>query len=222
MRVFTYFDELPGINPDRALLELWRETWARHGWEPVVLCRDDALLADAAAVHLIEESHELRRGPCPDGYNTACHLRWIAHLSHGGLMTDYDVLNNGFSVYDLRQLIGGGRVEPIFLHANPVPCAVFGRPSSIRSMVNMILYHARRVDSGELPVSSFGEHEELSFVAHDQAVFAQHANQFFFPDQPRVIDFGGPGWYTAPLIHFCNSKTLHPRMDTIRATGLFQ
>ncbi len=45
MKVYTYFNSVPGLVDD-ALLDLWRSTWAKNGWEPVVLTEEDAYRAD--------------------------------------------------------------------------------------------------------------------------------------------------------------------------------
>ena len=88
--VYTYFED-QGLG-DAAAVEVWRDVWAEAGWDPVVLSQNDA-----ARHPLYDETvARVSRFPTtnPEGYETACYLRYLAMAAvGGGFMTDYDVVN---------------------------------------------------------------------------------------------------------------------------------
>lgn len=217
MKVFCYFDEIPGIAPDRLLLDLWRKSWEHFGWETQMLSKADALARNPEACAKIMASEELRRGPCPEGYNLATHLRWAAHP--GGLIIDYDVINNGFRPQDMIALWDdaadhlGDVWMPLFLNVVPCCCAVYADPEQVDVLLAAILEHADNPDASE---------GERTFVCHDQAIFERFADRWAGVPQSLVTEYTLPGWREAPLIHFCNSKTVSPRGRLIEALNLPQ
>lgn len=105
LKVHTYFETLPE-NPDGArLLELWKENWTQHGWEPVVLFRE------MTGVHPLSRELErlIARLPSTNSleYESACWRRWLAVAVAAAaaaermqprpavLVVDYDVLIRG-------------------------------------------------------------------------------------------------------------------------------
>lgn len=205
MKVFCFHRQLPTHNPEFALVEHWRKTWERHGWEPVVLGEKD-LNGDSETVRMIVGSKELNRGPCPPGYNVATHLRWVALAAvGGGLMVDYDVMNVGFHPHHLPPPHGD---RPLFLAGSNCPCVVNASTGGADSMIDAIEEHAANPD-GEFA-------GELSFVVHDQAVFERFPERWDYLSPAAVKDYGDPGWQDFPLVHFANRCTLSPRIQTVR------
>lgn len=220
MTVTTYFEKLPGMDADNDLLELWRKSWRNAGWEALVLAQRDAQAANPALCERILNSRELRRGPCPEGYNFACHLRWVAMQAQGGLMVDFDVLNNGFTPDDMRHLVEAeGKSRALFLSGTSCPCAVFATPLRVSEMIEVILIHADQADSGAWQPGGFAG--ELSFVAHDQAIFERFGDRWKYLKPPVVVERGGTLWEQAPLIHFCNGATPGPRGKFISDLCMF-
>ena len=87
----TFFNPLDGgtgMSPegDRAMIELWKQTWSDAGWEPKILT-----LKDAENHPEYQELRELVDGTLLDDYNKLCIYRWLAIASvGGGWMSDYD------------------------------------------------------------------------------------------------------------------------------------
>lgn len=96
--VYTYYEPLANTPElgDARLLELWAESWQRHGWAPQVLNRN---LARQHPVYtkLLEVIKQYPHVN-PDDYEAACFVRWLAFASVGtGLFVDYDILNLGYT-----------------------------------------------------------------------------------------------------------------------------
>lgn len=194
---------------------MWEKSWRHFGWDPHVLGEADALASNPKACAKIMASAELRRGPLPEGYALATHLRWAAHP--GGLIVDYDVLNNGFTADTLMEAIGNSAVsDAVFLNACPCCCAVFARRVATMRMLNSILEHD--AEHGK-PASYPGE---LSFVCHDQAIFERFKDRWHYPQKSYVTEYTRPGWRDAPLIHFANCVTKTPRSQIIAKLNLPQ
>ena len=92
--VYTYYEPiLPGQVEEIAI---WRQSWERYGWQAVVLgpeaLQGYAGLADLERRFSQFPTHNVKR------YEMACFLRWLAlALVGGGLLTDYDCVNIGFT-----------------------------------------------------------------------------------------------------------------------------
>lgn len=120
--VRTYFS--PCQSPDalaeqHKLLELWRKTWEANGWTCKVLTIEDAQRHSRFA----EFEAGFKKLPMKNHwqYEGACFLRWVAMAANGGgLMTDYDVMNN-----DCVPMVSpnDGKIR---LFCGHVPCMVFG------------------------------------------------------------------------------------------------
>ena len=87
--VYTYYDHVPKIDyrQEHELINLWKISWTRYGWTPVVL--EKKYIARPENVRIAREykfpqfeSYErnISRFPsvCPQGYDMACFLRWYA------------------------------------------------------------------------------------------------------------------------------------------------
>ena len=189
MKVFSYFNQVPGIRPDPLFLELWAKSWAKYGWTPVLYGPKDALEIDADAYNRIVASRELARGPggvFSAGYNAACHARWIAYSKEDCLSVDYDLMNNNFTPEDLQKVIKDqGTSKPIYFMGRMCPCSVYATAEQSRENVRLILQHAEEVDSGKVNPMTLGG--ELPIVAHDQAVFARWMDRWNFVDPPLAV-----------------------------------
>jgi hypothetical protein len=119
MKVFTATTPIQGLSDTPELEQLWRDSWAKHGWEPVVLSPcDDYLSARLAG---LTTRH---RTVNPIEYRSQCITRWVdLSKAGGGLMVDMDVINFGFTPEMMR-----GLIEPsnkIIAMDRDCPCAVY-------------------------------------------------------------------------------------------------
>ncbi len=102
MKVYTYYEEIaPGKSrhtpeSQKELLEVWKRSWVRHGWEPVVLNRENARQHPGYAGF----EHKFLKLPTQYGHahQITSFMRWAAMgcTKGGGLLVDYDVMNYGF------------------------------------------------------------------------------------------------------------------------------
>ena len=184
MRVYTYHAGSPGPGE---LLDVWRKTWAAHGWEPTVLWQNDAE-AHPRYDEIFEAVHKL---PTVNSrqYEDACYLRWVALLQvGGGLMVDYDVGNRGFTpdhLHTPRALVP--------LHVDRVPCALWASKAGLNTVLEWFK------NPGE-PWTVNGQ-PHLS----DMHVFARRSSGF--PVDPVCCEFNDPRTKGLPLVHFSSDST---------------
>jgi hypothetical protein len=132
--VYTYYTplrEAPDLwaeDTQRKLIDVWRRSWAKRGWNPVVLTEQDA----ARHPRYPEFKKKFWSLPTEYGHNyeVACFMRWVAVSARGGgMLTDYDVINYSFTPRgpDPEKLIiySDNPPEGIFLGAVIAPQSLY-------------------------------------------------------------------------------------------------
>jgi hypothetical protein len=121
MNVYTYFMPVRGLRPpeeELRLIDVWKRSWAKQGWKPVVLNEAVAQKHPRFA----EFKKKFWDLPTEYGhdYEGACFMRWVATAAMGGgMMTDYDVINYSFApqapLPDRMQIFANNPPGGIFL-----------------------------------------------------------------------------------------------------------
>lgn len=189
-KVFTYFSpvtSVEGLAEQQRLIELWRSSWRKHGWEPVVLTEEDAAKHPDYAT--LRPLFEALPTASPKVYEMACWLRWLA-VAHagGGWMSDYDVQNCGFPV--VFEHIRSSRPLP---YAFGVPCVVFGT-----------------AEEYTIAATRFAHATERFTVNGLEHVSDMHLIQAWnWRCEDICREYGTDGWREAKLVHF-GHYSCHP------------
>ena len=134
MKVYTYFDQDPTLTQFNDVLNIWKDSWSKHGWEPVVLPRR------IAGMHPLCAQVEMHIGRLPTvnpkKYTINNFLRWLAmDVVGGGLHVDSDVVNYGYK--PPTKPTGTQRTKAqlrpavtTILDKGKVPCAVWTVPGN--------------------------------------------------------------------------------------------
>ena len=103
-KVYAYYESLALTNQaeEFSKANLWKESWTRAGWNPVMLNTSHAQISNVrnklftklfqSFPSLIKEQNE-----CEDTLRLRLNRLCALHAAGGGWMSDYDVLNIGFS-----------------------------------------------------------------------------------------------------------------------------
>lgn len=98
MKVFTYYQPIDGLwshESQLALIDVWRRSWSKAGWEPIVLSEDD--VRQHPRYHFFKEHFWSKPAIYGNDYAGACFMRYFAASIHGGgMLTDFDVINHSF------------------------------------------------------------------------------------------------------------------------------
>ena len=103
MKIYTYYENV-NFELQNALLELWTISWKRHGFDPIILSREDAKKSPLYNEYydFVQSVHELSVGKqLPEGgYWLAAQLEIVAFhtISDPSYASDYDMINNGFKL----------------------------------------------------------------------------------------------------------------------------
>mgnify|MGYP001256483123 FL=1 len=100
MKIYTYYQDINFSN-QRELIDLWKISWSRHGYEPIVLNLEDA----KKHPYFETLNSEIRRifkeitGKQINDYGMSCWFRWLAYANQKEevfYVSDYDAINLNF------------------------------------------------------------------------------------------------------------------------------
>lgn len=100
IKIYTYYDEI-GKSNEKELIELWKLSWERQGFEAMVLGRKH--VESHPYYHEFSDNlHQLHQqimGKPLKPYGLSCYLRWLAYATREDdyfYVSDYDIINNSF------------------------------------------------------------------------------------------------------------------------------
>jgi uncharacterized C2H2 Zn-finger protein len=102
VKVYTYYSEIH-FSDQAELISVWKKSWERWGFEPVVLSAADAERHPYYnCFKEIVRDQSRRAGFALGAYGEACWMRWLAYAALGEsesfIVCDYDVMNRNFPV----------------------------------------------------------------------------------------------------------------------------
>jgi hypothetical protein len=216
-KVFTYYVDVPGLwSPASqwALIDVWKRSWAKAGWDPIVVIQKDVETHPRFPFfweHFMAKPTEW--GPI---YTTACFIRWLAmaHLG-GGMLVDYDVINYGFTPreYDPEQMV-------IFCDDPPGGVFMGAILGSAQHYLDVSeIWAATKASNPEdwNPTINQLHQDDLSLLV--RMFIAQNLKK---PDwlvvKPGCALFDYPTWTTSKLVHYgyaMRSKGYWPKHEHI-------
>jgi hypothetical protein len=208
MNCYCYFERINSLADP--IIELWKESWSKHGWNPIVLgARDfldwvDGPTYDARIYNLPTINNPI--------YERACYRRWgvMANIG-GGIMLDYDVMNYGFTPDDVRYI-----PEKCLMLDQNSPCAVVGDQIAFLSACRTFMdYQVKETDlAGRFPHVSDMTISNSVRVSPESEI----ASCFVWSKPAMCCEFGDSGWETSPLVHFAHySVKGKSKLETIKS-----
>jgi hypothetical protein len=225
MRIFTYYVPIAGFDQtnEELLIELWKKSWAQHGYTPVVLGPADA----AKHPRFAEFNARMEQLPTINGYayEGACYHRWLA-VQHAlgdepGIMSDYDVmcyepLKTPKADVTIFSLVGlethnddeglerlkqspGAPADAIF--AWVVPCLVHGTAAGFAKIIEAFMNHQ---------ASSFDWIFNRRPHTSDQFILTQLRYSGLFQESFQCAEAYRGAWDTYPAVHYPNG-VMHPK-----------
>lgn len=113
MNTISYFQDIPNLKSGTAyniisresekIIDLYRESWSKHGWNPIVLnkeyAQENKLYKDLGFSNPNANFYK-NKSQHSFGYMRACYLRLLAYCEYvrrngATLYSDYDVMNYG-------------------------------------------------------------------------------------------------------------------------------
>lgn len=200
MKIHTFWTPVPELNTldEFRLLLLWRENWAKAGFEPVVLneyiARRHPFFAEMdAAVSKFPTVN-------PPAYERGCMIRHLAMAQvGGGILCDHDVFNRSCTPDQAKDI----DMDVITIYqrgANGVlvPCLTSGGPEAYLALCKRFASYVPMQDDVE---GGKGHCSDQSIL---QKLIAETPEQF--KCTPIVTGYNELGWETAKAIHFSNGN----------------
>ena len=203
--VVTYFTPVPELyHPDSQwqLIEVWKKSWAKAGWDPIVLTLDD--VATHPRFGFFFEHFHAKPTEYGQPYTESCFLRYLAAAHYGSLrgvnimLTDYDVIN-----YFFPPLEPWDNELTIFCDEPPASIfcgAVMGRPHHFLDLCE--LFAAAKPDQFDWNVHAKMFHQDdLSLISRffDSKTLEKPA---WMVKRPGCALYDYPSWRTSRLVHF--------------------
>jgi hypothetical protein len=169
-KIYAYYESIQTRNqPEEfACANIWKESWEKHGWEAVMLNNSHA---KGSMLHQKLISKILKTMPLLslEDQNNLQRLavrfsRWCAlHAARGGWISDYDVVNIGFTPEDAEKmasvdaLIIIGDPRAYLIHANNEICA-----GSISKFISGDIMNGNNVKSESEILNFSKEYEDMN------------------------------------------------------------
>ena len=130
MKIYTYYQNI-NHSSQNELIDLWKISWSRQGYEPIVLNLEDA------KKHSYFETlnTEMRRifkeitNKEIDKYGMSCWFRWLAYATQEDekfYVSDYDAINYNFPITEPS--------NTLHLMDGHVPCFASGTPIQFENL----------------------------------------------------------------------------------------
>ena len=226
MKIYTYYQNLDGSSISKKheqeiqLIELWKNSWSKQGFTPIVLNLNDA--KKNSLFNFLDENirnlHFEITGDHIQEYGMSCWYRWLAYgvqADEKFYVSDYDAINVNFKP-----------IEPIDeLHFMDADCPFFA--SGTPTQFNLLAYSFINFTNIR---KTFLSKQEMDWY-HDQEFFTfnlvneSNPNSKIFNDKlnckfTRVRP--GIGDYYDPKMDLSDYKVLHvasSNIDQIKASN---
>lgn len=187
--VHTYYQPVPGMKYPARLLELWRNSWEKMGWETRMLTEIEARRHPGFQYF----NDRVSKFPSvnPHGYDRACFLRHLAMAEiGGGLIVDYDVIPRREETPKIEE---PWPPVPVILEPTRVPCAVMGNSDAFEQLCDTLCEH----------VVTEPHVSDMTIIRKTRLMALPTCVEHLCSGRP-VDNDPGDGWKTAPMIHFSN------------------
>jgi hypothetical protein len=189
VKLFTYHEALPDYPDQTPLLDVWRQSWERQGFECVVLGEEHAAghrwFADLDGWDFLALS--VNAWP----YAKACYRRWMAYAqvaTEDFRFCDYDVLNVSLKPKDVPV----ARAAGLWLgDRDAVPCFGVANKPTIEGVIRLFRNAALMRQAGK-------------FCVQDDISDMNLIRDFGDVTKRDLVSLHGDG-RRRPLIHFSNS-----------------
>lgn len=184
MRIVCYYEQIddPPVNDNEALIELWKMSWAKHGWDPKVvginLARSHSLYQEYSKAVSFHPTINNRR------YEMTCWVRHLAYdLSGATVFSDFDLINYGWGP------ISDDRIK-----------------SKIHSYFHAALFSLNRQYGYEWLLRAMMGDPKPEIVNGCEHVSDMTAMMSLSEINRTMdaVDYGQTGWETASMVHYGN------------------
>lgn len=206
--VYTFFSPVPELNAAEHLrqVDIWKNSWRSRGFKPVVLNLDTAMRhPDFQKLNAIFEKFPTVNAK---KYELYCYIRWLAlEVVGGGMTSDYDVINNGFTPDYMEEFKADKDRITVFQASSDLSCitpaAVYAPVPALKKFISAMAEY--KVDETDKE----GEAKHIS----DQNILRKHSKDDWVSIQLLCKEYGEDGWKDVPMTHISTGSLVRERGD---------
>jgi len=130
MKIYTYYQNINHPSQNE-LIDLWKISWSRQGYEPIVLNLEDAKrhpYFETLNTEMRRICKEIAKKEIND-YGMSCWFRWLAYATQADekfYVSDYDAINVNFPITEPN--------DKLHLMDNDCPFLASGTPSQFENL----------------------------------------------------------------------------------------
>ena len=211
MKIYTYYQN---INHDRQpeLIDLWKISWSRQGYEPIVLNLEDAKrhpYFDTLNTEMRRIFKEITNNEISE-YGMSCWFRWLAYATQADekfYVSDYDAINVNFPITEPS--------NTLHLMDAHVPCFASGTPTQFKNLCKAFVdVSNQRID---ILKSQANHYHDQEFFDYNREELKNHHNIVMTRDRDKLLSPYIKDHLT-PIIHFSHfrCKTNSNRIKLIK------
>ena len=130
MKIYTYYEDI-SFPVQQELIDLWKISWSRHGYEPIVLNLEDAKkhsyfeTLNSEMRRIFKEITNIEISE----YGMSCWFRWLAYATQNEekfYVSDYDAINVSFPITE--------PIDKLHLMDGVVPFLASGTPKQFENL----------------------------------------------------------------------------------------
>jgi len=183
VKIYTYYHNLAESDDlEQQLIELWRVSWSRQGYTPIVLSLTDAQqhpYFETLSTEMPRFFNQItNRTIAP--YGMHCWYRWLAYATQPGdekfYVSDYDVINVKFPVTEPS--------DKLHLMDNACPCFASGTSRQFANICNAFVdVSNERLDILKVRADHYHDQEFFKFNCRDDNAMKDRYNLLMTRDR---------------------------------------
>lgn len=135
MKIYTYYQNIK-FKQQNELIDLWKISWSRQGYEPIVLNLEDVKKHPYFdTLHTKIKEFAIKLGNYKiSNYGMSCWLRWLAYATQSDekfYVSDYDAINVNFPITEPK--------DKLHLMDNACPFLASGTPKQFENLCKSII-----------------------------------------------------------------------------------
>lgn len=211
MKIYTYYQNI-NHSYQNELIDLWKFSWSRQGYEPIVLNLQDAKrhpyfdTLNTEMRRIFKEITNKKSGE----YGMCCWFRWLAYATQEEekfYVSDYDAINVNFPITEPK--------NKLHLMDAHVPCFASGAPTQFENLCKAFVEVSnQRIDILKQQTDHYHDQE---FFLYNSEELKNHHNIVMTRERDKLLSPYIKDCLT-PIIHFSHfrCKTNSNRIKLIK------
>ena len=186
MKIFTYYEDF-GFNNQLDIIELWKQSWSKNGYDAIVLGKKDVVTHcfynDFCAV--IKNIHKSITDKEISAYGLSCFVRWLAYSNlkqyDRFYVSDYDVINKNYPVIY--------PIDRLHLMDGHCPCIASGNSDDFTKLCHMFI-NVTLSNLEEIKIRNTSPHyHDQEFFSYNNKTLQQEKKLYITRSRPTIGEF---------------------------------